>query len=110
MRRGPFAGWSIRWSERLSSRFLWKRLAQRMYPRDVDDDRNRPDPAFDEAIDVLDLAVARVEAVRKNSTKAERDEASRLADEALRLANEARESREGGARSGTIHGLVDSLE
>jgi len=74
-----------------------------MYPRDVDDDRTRLAPAFDEAIDVLDLAVARVEAVRKNSTKAERDEASRLADEALRLANEARESMEAAGRALEYH-------
>ena len=70
-----------------------------MYPQDVDDERTRLDPAFDDAIDVLDLAVARVEAVRKNGTKAERDEASRLADEALRLANEARKSKEAAGRA-----------
>ena len=76
----------------------------------MEKDRSLLDRAFDEAIEVLDLALSRVEAVRKNGTNAERDEASRLADEALRLANEARKSREAGAKSGTIHGVVDSLE
>ena len=68
------------------------------------------DRDFDEAIEVLDLALARVDSVRKNGTKAERDEASRLADEALRLANEARKLREAVAMSGTIRGVVDSPE
>ena len=69
----------------------------------MEEDRSRLERAFDEAIEVLDLALARVEAVRKNGTKAELNEASRLVDEALRLANEARKSREAAGRALEYH-------
>ena len=51
----------------------------------MDGDRYRLELAFDEAFDMLALALSRVEAVRISGTNAEWDEASRLAKAAREL-------------------------